>query len=128
MKLNDYPLLTDENIDSVITSFLRTAGFDVLNVIEEGLQGSPDQSLLELAVSQGRVVITHDSDFGALVIGQHQPVIGIVYLRPGHIDPQFTIASLEALLDQRLELPSSFLIAVRRNGLDITIRVRDLTG
>lgn len=40
MKLTDYPLLTDENIDSVVTSFLRAAGFDVLNVIEEGLQGS----------------------------------------------------------------------------------------
>ncbi|QDV28222.1 hypothetical protein Spb1_00850 [Planctopirus ephydatiae] len=127
MKLTDYPLLTDENIDSVVTSFLRAAGFDVLNVVEKGLQGSSDQSLLELAVSQGRVVITHDSDFGALVIGQHQPVIGIVYLRPGHIDSQFTIESLQALLDQELELPSSFLIAVRRNGLDITIRVRDLT-
>ena len=59
------------------------------------------------------MVVTLDSDFGTLVIGQHEPVIGIVYLRPGHIDGQFTIDSI--------------IIAVRRSGVDVTIRVRDLS-
>jgi predicted nuclease of predicted toxin-antitoxin system len=57
-------------------------------------------------VSEGRVVVTQDSDFGTLVIGQHEPVIGIVYLRPGHIDSQFTIDSIQTLLNQSLDLPA----------------------
>ena len=76
MKLTDFPLLTDENIAPAVASFLREAGFDVRDVIEDHLFGSSDRHLLDLAVSEGRVVVTRDSDFGTLVVGQHQPVIG----------------------------------------------------
>ena len=62
-----------------------------------------------------------------LLTDEHQPVIGILYLRPGHIDSQFTIESIEVLLNQSLELPTSFIIVVRRSGVDVTIRVRDLS-
>lgn len=127
MKLTDYPLLTDENIDPAVVTYLRQLGFNVRDVMEDKLIGSSDRDLLALAVSEGRVVVTHDSDFGTLAIGQHHSVIGIVYLRPGHIDSQFTIESIGVLLDQSLELPSSFIIAVRRTGVDVTIRVRDLS-
>lgn len=127
MKLTDYPLLTDENDDPAVVSHLRQAGFDVRDVVEDQLIGSTDQHLLTLAVSEGRVVVTHDSDFGTLALGQHEPVIGILYLRPGHIDSQFTIDSIQALLNQSLELPPSFIIAVRRTGVDVTIRVRNLS-
>jgi predicted nuclease of predicted toxin-antitoxin system len=127
VKLTDYPLLTDENIDPAVVAYLRQAGFDVRDVVEDHLIGSTDRHLLSLAVSEGRVVVTQDSDFGTLVIGQHEPVIGIVYLRPGHIDSQFTIDSIQTLLNQSLDLPRSFIIAVRRSGVDVTIRVRDLS-
>lgn len=127
MKLTDYPLLTDENIDPAVVSYLRRAGFNVRDVVEDKSIGSSDRDLLALAVSEGRLVVTHDSDFGTLVIGQHHPVIGIVYLRPGHIDSQFTIQSIGVLLNQSLELPASFIIAVRRTGVDVAIRMRDLS-
>ena len=127
MKLTDYPLLTDENIDPAVVQYLRQAGFDVRDVVEDQLVGSTDRRLLSLAVNEGRVIITHDSDFGTLTIGQHAPAIGVVYLRPGHIDSQFTIESIEALLNQSLDLPASFIIALRRTGVDVTIRIRDLT-
>jgi predicted nuclease of predicted toxin-antitoxin system len=83
--------------------------------------------LLSIAVSEKRVVVTHDSDFGALVVGQSQAVIGILYLRPRHINSQFTIESLQVLLNQSLESPPSFIIVVRRTGIDVAIRVRDLS-
>lgn len=98
MKLTDYPRLTDENIDPAVVNYLRQAGFDVRDVVEDQWIGSTDRHLLTLAVSEGRVVVTHDSDFGTLAIGQQEPVIGILYLRPGHIDSQFTIDSIQVLL------------------------------
>ncbi len=127
MKFSDYPLLTDENIDPAVVGFLRQAGFDVLDVSEESLIGSSDRHLIQLAMSQGRVVVTHDSDFGTLVVKHHSPVTGIVYLRPGHIDSQFTIESIQALMSQTIELPSRFVIVVKRTGDHVTIRVRDLS-
>jgi hypothetical protein len=63
MKLREFPLLTDENLDSDVVASLRLTGFDVLDVVESGLQGSADVDLLRLAAAQGRVVVTHDADY-----------------------------------------------------------------
>jgi hypothetical protein len=37
VKLAQFPLLTDENIDAEVVRFLRERGFDVRDVCEEGL-------------------------------------------------------------------------------------------
>ncbi len=107
MKLRDFPLLTDENIDSEVIAFLRQLGFDVLDVVESGLQGSADGDLLRMAKAQTRVIVTHDADFGTLAVRQGEPVNGIVYLRPAHIDAKFTIGSLQAVLDAKPRSRSS---------------------
>jgi predicted nuclease of predicted toxin-antitoxin system len=36
--------------------------------VENGWQGVPDVDLLRTAVAQRRLVVTHDSDFGALAM------------------------------------------------------------
>jgi hypothetical protein len=75
---------------------------------------------------QTALFLTHDSDCGTLAVAAGQPVRGIVYLRPGHIQAQFTIASLGAILAADLELtPPFILVAVRRRDI-VTIRVRQL--
>jgi len=38
-------------------------GFDVSDVIEEGLSGSPDPEVLAAATSEDRVLMTFDADF-----------------------------------------------------------------
>jgi hypothetical protein len=49
MKLREFPLLTDENLDAEVVAHLRQFGFDVLDVIEASLEGSTDVDLLRLA-------------------------------------------------------------------------------
>ena len=63
MKLRDFPLLTDENLDADVVSHLRQLGFDVFDVVGSGLQGAADIDLLRQATAEGRVVVTHDGDF-----------------------------------------------------------------
>ena len=126
MKLTDFPLLTDENIDAAVVQFLRTRGFNVLDIAEAGLFGTSDVALLQRAFGEGRVVVTHDSDFGTLAILRGAPVVGIIYLRPGHIDPQYTIGTIEALLDAEPDVAKPFVVVARRSGDTITIRVRHL--
>lgn len=82
MKLREFPLLTDENIDPEVVARLRRLGFDVLDVVEGGLHGSADVDLLRLAAASGRIVVTPDADFGTLAIHQKEPLVGLVYLRP----------------------------------------------
>lgn len=124
MKLRDFGLLTDENLDPDVVAFLRRQGFDVSDVCEDGLQGSTDVALLQRAVAANRVVVTHDPDFGTLAILQKEPVVGILFLRPGHIDPQFTIETLQSVLSANPDVTPPFVIVARRKGIKVTIRVR----
>ena len=126
MKLPDFSLLTDENIDPGVVAHLRQLGFDVMDVAESGLQGSADVDLMRLATSQGRVAVTHDADFGTLAIHQGEPLVGLIYLRPAHIDPKFTIESLQAVLSADPDVVPPFILVAKRSGNKVTIRIRHL--
>jgi hypothetical protein len=54
------------------------------------------------------------------------PVVGIVYLRPGHIDPQFTIQTLRRLFEQDLDITVPFLLVAKRGRDAVNIRLRNL--
>jgi predicted nuclease of predicted toxin-antitoxin system len=77
-------------------------------------------------VANGRVVVTHDADFGKLAILQNEPLVGIVYLRPGHIDPKFTVATIQVVLTVDPELVPPFIAVAKRTANRVTIRVRAL--
>lgn len=124
MKLSNYAFLTDENINPIIVQSLRQRGCDVFDVKEQGLQGNTDTFLLTLATEQSRVVLTHDSDFGTLVIADGKPFIGIVYLKPGHILPQFTLQSLEVVFNEIDFIENPFIIVAKNNGITTRVRVR----
>ena len=126
MKLRQFPLLTDENVDPDVVAGLRRLGFDVLDVVESGRAGASDVELLRWAKSQGRVVFTYDADFGTLAVLQNEPLVGLVFLRPGHIDPQFTMATIQALLDTDLDVTPPFVLVARRSGNHVAIRLRAL--
>lgn len=124
MKLNDFALLTDENIDAQVVTFLRLVGFKVCDVKEDGLVGSEDSALLRLALAENRVVLTHDSDFGTLAIAQEEPFIGIIYLRPGHIKPELTLGTIQTLLEQDPDLEPPFIVVAVRTGESVRLRIR----
>jgi len=98
VKALDYPLLADENVHPDVIEFLREAGLDIESVSEQGQFGLPDTQVLQEATEAGRVVLTHDSDFGGLAL-MGAKFIGIIYVRPGHIHADFTLKTLEAIRD-----------------------------
>ena len=126
MKLDQYKLLADENIDQGVVQFLRDRGFDVIHVAEAGLYGATDVDLLRRAVSEDRVVVTHDRDFGTLAVFAGEPIVGIVYLRPGHIESRFTIETIDVVLKQQPDLASPFILVVERRNSHVSMRVRQL--
>ncbi len=124
MRLQDFAFLTDENLHPDLVAALRRLGSDVLDVKENGLAGSSDLAILRLAYDQGRVVLTHDSDFGQLAVAALEPIVGIVYLRPGHFDPAFTLATLETLFEKVEDLATPFILVAERLGSRVKIRIR----
>ena len=125
MKVLDFPLLADENVNPDVIQFLREAGLDVESVAGQGNFGLPDLQVLLEATEGGRVVLTHDSDFGGLA-QMGAKFIGIIYIRPGHIHADFTIKTLEAIRDNAPEVTPPFILVAERTGDTVKIRVRQL--
>jgi predicted nuclease of predicted toxin-antitoxin system len=124
MKLNSLPLLVDENIHPQVIDTLRKQNRSVLSVLEVGLQGESDVTILRRACVEGQVVLTHDRDFGQLAIPQCEPYLGIIYVRPGHIRPDFVLTILQAIEAQDMEVEMPFLLVAERRGDTVRIRLR----
>ena len=120
------PLLADENIHPGVVAYLQRAGFNIISVREAGLGGKSDSLILQFAADQGRVVLTHDSDFGRLKFLTDSKLTGIIYLRPGHIQPEFTIETLRYLRSRSFDLSIPFIIVAERQGGSVRVRARQL--
>ena len=123
MRALDFPLLADENVNPEVIEFLRKARFNIESVAEQGNFGLSDTEVLLQATEAGRVVLTHDSDFGGLAL-MGAKFVGIIYLRPGHIRANFTIQTLEAIRDNAPEVTPPFILVAERTGDTVKIRVR----
>jgi predicted nuclease of predicted toxin-antitoxin system len=122
--LKDFPFLTDQNIHPDVVAHLRQLGLDVLTAADCVLASAPDEQILQRAHLDHRLVLTHDADFGTLAIAQQKPLVGIVYLRPGHILPTFTIQTLEVLFSATLDLRPPFVLVAHRQGRRVKVRLR----
>lgn len=126
MKLFDFPILADENIHSEVIGFLKAENLDIISVHESGLTGKTDNEILQYAVANGRVVLTHDSDFGRLSLFESKAFLGIIYLRPGHISPRFTIETIQAIQKETVEIQPPFIVVAERKLENIKIRIRQV--
>jgi len=124
VRLADFRYLADENIHYEVVARLRSTGLDVQTVSEATLKGAADTEILVHCFRQHQVVLTHDADFGRLAVAAGHPIMGIVYLRPGHILPSFTVQTLQSLFGQALVVRPPFLIVAERREREVKIRIR----
>lgn len=124
MKALGLPLLADESIHPEVMARLRKQGKDVCSVLDEGLGGCDDSIILRHAHQRGRVVITHDRDFGELATRAGERFTGIIYLRPGHIDPSFVMHLLTAVEAVEAEVEPPFLVVAEWKSGTVRVRVR----
>jgi predicted nuclease of predicted toxin-antitoxin system len=78
-----------------LAEWLRESGHDVLEVRSLG-QDPGDEALLRLAAAQKRILVTIDSDFGALIHVAAQAHAGLIRL------PDVPVANRIALMSQIL--------------------------
>ena len=122
----DFSILAGETIHPKVIGLLRKQGRDILSAAEEGLVGQDDSTLLRRAYSESRIIFTHDGDFGTFAILRGEPLVGIVYLRPGHIRAGFTIQILKTLSSQPIDVQPPFIIVAAYNQAKLHTRVRQL--
>ena len=59
--------LLDQDLYAATARHLIELGHDVVRAAELGLSRTDDEALLEVARSQGRLLVTRDRDFGRIV-------------------------------------------------------------
>jgi hypothetical protein len=59
--------LVDHNRSPRLASLLRDRGHDAVHTLELGLERAEDDARLMLAAEEGRVIVSADTDFGALL-------------------------------------------------------------
>lgn len=72
--------LVDESGDFAVVRALRGAGHDVVAVSEHSSRAE-DSDVIQMALSEERIVLTEDKDFGQLVYASGQQSQGIILIR-----------------------------------------------
>jgi predicted nuclease of predicted toxin-antitoxin system len=88
--------LVDANLSPGVADRLRLAGHDAVAVREIGLQDADDDTILDAALADDRVVVSHDTDFGTLLALRRASKPSFVLIRSA--DPLTTTQILELLL------------------------------
>lgn len=125
MKALEFPILADENVHPDVIAFLRRMGVDVKSAAERGKYGLPDAEVLRQANETARVILTHETDFGGLALMGAQ-FLGIIYIRPGDIRPDFAIKSLQVIRDKSPHMTPRFILTAQRADGKVKIRVRQM--
>lgn len=103
--------LANENFPAVMVRQLRRQGHDVLHAAET-LVSAPDNEVLQAALSQDRVLLTFDRDFGELVFRYRKPPApGIVLFRLGSLPPEALLNFLQAFFSSQPTLRGYFTVA-----------------
>ena len=77
-------ILADECCDGGLVEALQADGHDVLSVARAS-PGAVDGEVLALAMDRGRLLVTEDRDFGALIFAGLSEHEGVLYIRfPGN--------------------------------------------
>lgn len=111
--------LADEGIDRSIVDGLRVIGFDVYYVIEE-VRGLDDETILQIAIDEKRILITKDKDFGELVFRLNKGHAGVVLLRLEGMSTRERADMVGSLiLKYKMQLQNSFTVIQKK-----VIRIR----
>jgi predicted nuclease of predicted toxin-antitoxin system len=115
--------LLDMGISQSVASWLRGQGHDAVHLNDENLNKLPDTSILEKAVTEKRIIITTDMDFGQLLAFNKSCQTSVIQFRTSAFTPVNIRQKLELLfVEFSDQLAGDFIITIEDNR----IRLRKL--
>lgn len=113
----------DMGISPDTVSWLRNQGHDAVHLHERGWDRLPDGEILERARDEGRVLLTHDLDFGQLLALSKATSPSVIVFRLADMRPDSVNRHLARVLKQAADdLARGAIVSVREGQ----IRVRAL--
>ena len=115
--------LANENFPLVSVRNLRDFGLNITSIIEDS-PGIKDTEVLARAVSENRIILTFDRDYGELIFRRFlAKPIGVIYFRYQPLTPIEPAEHLIRLLDEKdLKLVGMFTVLERTKLRQRTLR------
>jgi predicted nuclease of predicted toxin-antitoxin system len=88
----------DENLPIEMADLLRRAGHDALTVSDELLGGSADTEVISICRSEGRALVTLDTDFANIRIYPPEDSYGLIVLRLKRQDKAYVLEIFSRLI------------------------------
>ncbi|WP_286674192.1 DUF5615 family PIN-like protein [Nocardioides sp. LMS-CY] len=115
--------LVDECLSTRTTELLGAAGHDVAHVQDRGLQGHVDDEVLELALTERRILISADTDFGEILARSGADLPSLILFRQGNRSVEHRV---DTLLANLAEVADDLVTGAVVVFADDRIRVRRL--
>ncbi len=110
-------LLANENFPLRSVSYLREKGFDIKAIGVES-PGIKDREVMEIAMTEDRLILTFDRDYGELIFRHNfRPQQGVIYLRIDEFLPEQPGQLIETLLSNSMLVFGYTLTVVDADGV-----------
>jgi len=114
--------LADMGISPNTVAMLRGLGYDALHLHEQGLDRLQDPLILQKARDEGRILLTHDLDFGELIAASGARLPTIVVFRLRNMRPERVNRYLDGILNQHGEaLKQGAIISVTEGQIRVRL-------
>ncbi len=110
--------LADMGLARSTVAFLCAQGHDAIHLRDQGLQRLEDDEIIEKARAEGRVILTHDLDFGRIIAVSRVSVPSVITFRLKDMRPaQVNHYLAEVLARFAGQLERGALVSVNERGI-----------
>jgi len=110
--------LVDECTGTSVVAYLRDEGYDAVAVAEV-MHKADDEEILGRAVSEGRIVVTNDKDFGEMVFRSGQAHRGVILLRLRDERAENKVRTMKVVLAQVGERLQNHYVVATETGIRV---------
>ena len=115
--------LFDQSADFRLIAHLRSLGHDVSAVSRDYPPGLADGDVLAIALSEQRILVVADRDFGELIFHQSFAHAGVLFFRLPGAQPQTKIEHLDQALQEHADdLAAGKFLVVSPGNIRVAVR------
>lgn len=92
--------LLDMGISPATGVYLTNLGHDAVHLIDEAMDRASDSEIMDKALNEGRIILTHDLDFGRLLAFSGERLPSVVTFRLENMRPENVNRFCERVIDR----------------------------